>query len=640
MPGLYGAVARGGEKSPSLVLRGMENLLSHQSWYGQATWNEGALGLGALSTHPHFSSRANLADNSQAVLLIEGNALTLDKKSLGDAHCAQKLLAAYGESGRDFVHRLGGQFQLALFDRRDGTLQLINDRNGFAHLFWYLDEEVFLFGPELKTFLAWNRFDRNLNEASFASLLARETPLGTETLFSRVQMLEPASRLTFGPDGVEVERYWRPEPRPEENRTVDDWVEEADTLFQKSFSKRMPDNWQGRVILPLSGGLDSRLLLWQARSQGDRLDLFTHGQDDCTDARLAKEAAAVVDLQHRHHLVHMDPEWAGLNGRRAVWLNDGQLNLRNATLVGISEELEPGPVPFLNGIIGAHMSLGVGGFVRPAEMVSLQDEADLRQRVLTYLGVEPGAVYLPEMMEPARAEKFRGLACEQAWRSFDPYRHIELFGDQKMLHTNYSLGRRMQGTVDVHRFFFHDVLPFVDDELHDLWLRIPLKLRLNNELYKELFRRRMEPLARVPWSHTGLDLFATEAENEASLDRRMKKLIRMTRIRKYSLGLINPRNRDAYTHREVWLRKPGAFRSLMTETLQDVSSGGCQWFDQGLIDSMFRRFDNGRDYLFRPLMQVATVVLWHKLFLGQQHPGFDLQPGDENSGRRSQAGLS
>ncbi len=630
MPGIYGAVSLQPERQPRALAQAMEGLLAHQSWYARLREEHLPLVWGALSTDPCFQADHRHATSLQAALLCEGTALVVDGRPVPADHAAAgTLLQIYLEDGEDFIHRVGGRFQLAVHDRRTGRLHLWNDRLGFAPIFWYRDDRVFLFAPELKAFLAWRHLDRTLDEASFGAFLARECPFGDGTLLQEVKLLEPASHLVLDGSQVRVESYWRPEPAPESPDRRDAWLEEADHLYNRALDKRIPAGWEGRVVLPLSGGLDSRLLLGKARRHGDRLQLHTHGQPDCTDAVLARQAARTLGLEHRHHLLEMDPEWIQQHGRQAVWLNDGMLNLRNASLIGISEALQPGAVPFLNGIIGAHMSLGVGDFINPDEIRPVTDEEDLRRRVWQYLGVDSGAVFLERMMDPEAAGHFHRLAREQAWRSFQPYRHIELFGDQKMLHTNSALGRRMQGTNDMHRHFFHDLLPFVDEELHALFLRIPLSERLDNRLYQEYMRRYLPDLARVPWSHTGQDLFASKEAIRDSIARRMKRLQRNAAIRRYSFGLLKPRNRDAYNHRELWLRGNTGYRRFMKMTLRDVGATGCPWFEQGRVDALFQAFDRGRDYLLRPLMQVATVVLWHDLFLRQEHPAQDLEPRGE-----------
>lgn len=628
MPGIFGAAAAEPRRHPARIAEGMADRLTHQQWYGRLLHRHHGTVIGAVSASPWFSGEHRLAARPEARLLVEGTAFTIDGVPHPDdmPGLSSRLLDLYLESPDAFPARLGGHFNLAVEDSRTGALQLINDRLGFAHLYWYADEEIFLFAPELKAFLCWRGFDRELDEGAFGSLLAGQCPLGTRTLFRRASMLAPASRLTWHQGRVTVERYWRPEPSPELGRSDEEVVEQALALYRRSLDKRIPSAWEGRVVIPLSGGLDSRLLLWMARGHGDRLDLFTHGQAGCTDAVIARQIAGALELEHRHRLVAIDPDWAGEHARLAVWLNDGQLNLRNATLIGISEAVGPEPVPFLNGIIGAFMSLGVGGFVGRDELAPLTDPGRLRRKALAVAGLTRGREALRRVMPGKTADRLLDQAEDQAWEAFEELGHVELFGDRKILFVNGNPGRRMQGTVDVHRYYFHDLLPFVDEELAAFWLSIPLADRLGNRLYHEMYRRRLPDLARVPWSHTGLDLFAPAEAARAAAEAKSRKLHRLRLLSKYSLGRLSISSSELYLHREVWLRRNRVFRGLMKSTLRSVNGTGCPWFDQRRVDRLFRRFDLGGDHHLRMLMQVATVVIWHDQFLGQPS-GFDLEDG-------------
>jgi asparagine synthetase B (glutamine-hydrolysing) len=636
MPGIFGAAAVEARRSPARITAAMSDLLTHQPWYGSLLDTRGAVSLGAVSTSPWFSRTARLAQRPEARLLVDGTAFTIDGTPLPDdsPDLAARLLDLYLEAGDRFPRRLGGHFNLVLQDFRTETVQLLNDRLGFAHLYWYADEQLFLFGPELKAFLAWRGFDRTLDQGAFGSLLAAQCPFGTHTLFSRVSMLAPGSHLTWHRGRVELDRYWRPEPEPREGRSDEELVDQALALYRRSVDKRIPASWRGRVVIPLSGGLDSRLLLWLARGHGDRLDLFTHGQHDCTDAVIARQTAEALGLLPRHRLVTIDPDWAGRHARQAVWLNDGQLNLRNATLIGIDNEVGPEAVPFLNGIIGAYMSLGAGGFVTEDDLRPVTDQALLRQKALAVSGMRHSRQRLRQIIIEDRADQMAEEADEQAWEAFNDFRHVELFGDQKILHINSNPGRRMQGTVDVNKYFFHDLLPFVDEELLAFWLGIPLKDRLDNRLYRELYRRRLPRLARVPWSHTGLDLFADEHAARAAASAKSKRLRRRRLLSKYSWGRISLPSKELYLHREVWLRRNRVFRGMMRDTLRAVNATGCPWFDQKQVHRLFRKFDRGGDHHLPQLLQVATVVIWHDLYLVNGPAGHELV-GLEPAGRQA-----
>ncbi len=626
MPGLFGIIAQQREKSPAAIFERMQTLLRHQPFYGSTSLALPNAAVGIYSTSPWFKPSARLATKNQVTLMIEGTAITIDGTPLANdtADIAPLLLDAYFQYGSEFIHRVGGHFSMAILNAGTGRLEVITDRMGFSHVYWYADHDVFMFGPELKAFLAWEGFDRSIDEGSLAMVLAKECPYGTGTLFKNVRMLAPGTRVVFDHGTTQVSRYWTPEPAPVE-RSTDAILEQALALFQRAIEKRIPSSWQGRVLLPTTGGLDSRLLAWLMRDHGANLELYTHGQPDCTDYVIAHQIAGALNLDQQHRLLPMNPDWAADYAKEAVWLNDGQLNMRNATLIGVSKSVGAEPVPFLNGIIGQHMAVGVGSFVKPADVAPLGDEAELRKRVLGFSGANNAAKLFPLYMKDELIPGMQSAAAEHAWAAYQPLRDIPLFGDQKVIFINQTMGARMQGTVDVHKHFFHDLLPFVDDELMNFWLSIPLEKRLGHTLYKEMYRRHIPDLAKIPWAETGKNLFAPEAEAEASLDKRMKRMERYQKITRYSLGFINPRDRDAYAHREMWLRKNKKFRSLVGDLLHDAGSSGIGYFDQQKVDLLFKGFLRGKNYLFKPVLQVASALLWHEQFIKNPPKGATLQ---------------
>ncbi|MBA4379060.1 MAG: hypothetical protein C0395_10495 [Gemmatimonas sp.] len=627
MPGIFGTVAARPDRDPTPVADAMLDLLRHRDWYRTLLRRDGPRALGATSTSPWFREADRLAETPQALLLVDGTAFTVDGVPLPDdaPGLARRLLDLYLADGDGFIDRVGGHFNLVVADRRDGRVQLLNDKLGFAHLYWYADDEVFLFGPELKAFLAWRGLPRRVDAASAATFLAKECPYGRATLLQGVTMLGPAERVVWDGDAVTVSRRWRAELRPEEGRARDDLLDEAEALYARASAKRLPAGYDGRLVVALSGGLDSRMLLHQVKDRAG-LDLFTHGQPDCSEVAIARKTAEVLGLRDRHRLIEIDPDWAGRHARRAVWLNDGQMNLRNATLIGVSEALGDGPVPFCNGILGPYLSIGTGHFCGEDDLRAIADEDELRRRVLDFSGVAAGSAGFAAIMRPDAAAELQRLAREQVWDAFADWRHAPLFGDQKMLHMHFNLGRRMQASVDVHKFFFHDLLPFVDEDLFDFWLRLPPRAKFENELYLDLYRTRLTALARVPWSRTGHDLFAAEEAVRRTVARRRRLLQLNRRVRRLTRGLVNVRDRHAYTDRPAWLRRDREFRREFDGVLSDVRATGCDWFDQAGVDALRVDLYRGADWHFHALAQVYTMVVWHGQFLRDAPPGRDLAP--------------
>lgn len=626
MPGIYGVAALAPDRDPSDVADAMRDLVTHQDWYHGCADRRGGRVIGAVSTNPAFDGDSHLAARDDVRLLFEGTALTVDGRHVPDAtpDLARRLLDLYLDDGDDFIHRVGGHFNLVIDDGRDGRLQLLNGKLGFSHMYWYLDDEVFLFGPEMKVCLAWRGVDLEVDRASVATFLAEECPYGDHTLLKRAKNLTEASRLVLQDGRVTVERYWHPDFESVEDRSHEDFADEALALYEQAMAKRLPAD-ADRIVLSLSGGLDSRLLLHLVRERGDDLQIYTHGQADCDEYLAARQVTRVLGLEHRHELVEVKPEWYGRHARQAVWLNDGMCNARNAGLIGISEYLGTGPVPFLNGILGPYMAVGSGHYIKQKDLEPVPDEDEMRKRVLNFWGADRGSREFVRYMDEGSAREMRTLALDQIWSAFQDHRRHSIFGNQKMHLMNMNICRRMQTSVDIHKFFFHDLIPLVDDGLFDLYQRIPVKEKLGNPIYMDMYRRHITDLARVPWNRTGHDLFTDPETIARTVKGRLKRLELNKFVRKLSFGRINYRSRATYHDREAWLRRDKVYRDEITGVLGNVAGSGCDFIVQSKVDRLLREFDRGKDWYWHDLMQVYSTLVWHDQFLRTAPRGRDLR---------------
>ncbi len=627
MPGIFGAVALSPDRDSGDIADAMRASITHQDWYWSCTNRREGRVIGAVSANPAFSEATHLAADGGVRLLIEGTALTIDGQHVPDTapDFAQRLLAAYLADGDDFIKRVGGHFNLVIDDGRDGRLLIMNDHLGYEQMYWYLDDQVFLFGPELKVCLAWRGVDLEVDRASVATFLAQECPFGDHTLLRRAKNLMQGSRLELRDGRVKVERYWRPNFEVVEERSHEEIADEALSLYERALAKRLPPDAK-RIVVALSGGLDSRLLLYLVRERGDDLQIFTHGQPDCEEYLIARQVTRKLGLEHRHELVEIRPEWYGEHAQQAVWLNDGMCNARNAGLIGISRQLGVGPDPFLNGIMGPYLSIGSGHYIKPEDIVLIEDEDELRRNVLDFTGTNRGSRAFDLFMEADAAQEMRALAREQIWSTFQEYRVHPNFGIQKMMHLALNTGRRMQMSVDVHKFFFHDLIPLIDTDLFELYQRIPTPDKLQNPIYMDMYRRRITDLARVPWSRTGHDLFADPRDIARTIGRRMKILELNKFIRKLTRGRINPRSRVTYHDREAWLRKNKVYRAEITGVLSNVAASGCDFMVQAKVDWLLAELDKGKDWYFHSLMQIYTMLVWHEQFLRSAPRGRELRP--------------
>ncbi len=631
MPGIYGAIDASGRRDAAALAAGMEGLLRHQAWYGAARCEAPGASLGVLSTSPHFDASGWAAATDQVVAVLDAQGLTLDGRPiLHEPAPAARLAELFLREGAALAPRLGGEFNLAFFDRRRARLDLWGDRFGYAHHYYYQDGDLLLFAPEVKAFLAWPGLDLELDEQAVGLLLSVDALGGGRTLLRRARQLPGGSRLEFEGGRTRLVRYWRPEFAPDDQRSRQSWLDEGLELYRASLRKRMPADGYPRVVVPLSGGLDSRLLLRLALDQQGNLEPVTHGNGYCLDYRVAKGVTAALGLGSRHRLVRIVPEWLADFGALASWLNDGQLSPRNAWLIGIGLEIGPGAVPFLNGILGPYLSMGSGHFFAADDIRPERDEQRLRARLergLDFLGLGDAQREFARFLRPEAARRFLEGARAIAWEAFQPYRHLELICDQLSCCIHLDFGGRVQRTVSANKFFFNDLLPFVDDGLFDLYGRLPPRLKMEHVLYRDMFRERLPELARIAYNRTGADLYAPPAVL-AAIARRRQRAARVRHLAvRLTRGWVNLPNPQVYSSPAAWLRRSRRIREAVLPAVRTAAATRPDWFAGDRIARVLAEFDRGHYYHFGTIIKIYGLMTWHRLFIEGGYRGLDLAAG-------------
>jgi|SaaInlStandDraft_6_1057023.scaffolds.fasta_scaffold14094_2 asparagine synthase (glutamine-hydrolysing) len=122
---------------------------------------------------------------------------------------------------------------------------------------------------------------------------------GSGTLFKNIKQLQSGECLISDSENnsINIVRYYRYTPIQEQGRSDSDWIDELESVMSGVID-RMVERANGRRIkLPLSAGLDSRLLACGLHEYGyDNLETFSYGLPGNWEARGAKEVAKRLNL--------------------------------------------------------------------------------------------------------------------------------------------------------------------------------------------------------------------------------------------------------------------------------------------------------------------------------------------------------
>lgn len=181
--------------------------------------------------------------------------------------------------------RIGGQFVAAI--HRAGRTVLFTDY--FAAFQLFRDTGDRLFSTSMLAAAAALRrlsFDpQGVYEFAF-----NVVPVGDDTVFSELKLLGPEQLIELAPDGVRTARIAKPLPA-EADRTP---LPERIAIHRARIARIVRDHvahFGERVYCPLSGGLDSRLVLAALRAEGVRPHVFVYGSEDDEDVRIARRIA-------------------------------------------------------------------------------------------------------------------------------------------------------------------------------------------------------------------------------------------------------------------------------------------------------------------------------------------------------------
>ncbi len=209
------------------------------------------------------------------------------------------VLRAYRQWGIDAFRKLRGMFALAIWDAQKQTLLLARDPLGIKPLYYYADQQQFIFASELRALLASDLVPRKLSAAGLDSYLANgsvEVPL---TIVEGIKQLLPGHCLEVNRqlDLREVEFAITKTETIDGNR--DDAVARLRSELEESVRLHLVSDVPLGVFL--SGGMDSSALVaLMSRVTAQRPKTFSVVFDEAayTEAPFSRAVAKRFKTDH------------------------------------------------------------------------------------------------------------------------------------------------------------------------------------------------------------------------------------------------------------------------------------------------------------------------------------------------------
>lgn len=443
-------------------------------------------------------------------LFLEGEIFNLDElkgrdRSTENTPGPAALLASYVEQGADFVQRLDGNFTIVIYERKENRLLIFNDRFATKPMYYMEEDGALLFGSEKKSILAVKRDSPAVDGLGLLQVFAHRHNLEGRTFLQGLRCLLPASRLEFSRGRLSLTSYGQVKGNaassiPPARILVEEWA----SLLRKAIERRLAG--KNRVLMSLSGGLDSRAIACAIPRDIRPLWARTRGYPDSREVICATEVAKRLGFTHYRE----DPTAARYSDilPKILWRIEGAVTFVNGiTLPNHALMKEHGD--FILG--GQYGDVSSGAHIYPY-MFLPRSRSSFLERAYRWYRVYSDRSLL-RVFNPEFLLKSSPLLKEAFLSSFQ---RIEAEGNIELYETWDLLERQARmtiGVAPVDSHLFEKVYPFLDREYMSFALGLPTRLRFGQSLYQAMIHHLGPELRDVPNANTGLTLRATVAGN-------------------------------------------------------------------------------------------------------------------------------
>ncbi|MCL2199251.1 MAG: asparagine synthase (glutamine-hydrolyzing) [Defluviitaleaceae bacterium] len=505
------------------------------------------------------------------------------------------LLHLFEEYGEKMLDHLRGMFAFVIYNHETNEIFSARDFFGIKPLYYGIVDGELLFASEIKAFLDYPGFVKEINKTALESYLSFQYSVLDETFFRGIYKLPAAHFMKFKDGKIEIERYWHAEFTPDESLTIDEIEEKVDTIVKNSVEYHQ----RADVVIGslLSGGVDSSYVAAVA----DKVEkTFTVGfdYDGFSEIEHAKNLSAEKGVENVSKIITTDEFWAAMPAIQ-YHMDEPLADPAAIALYFVCKLAREHVKGVLSGEGADELFGGYGIYREPLSLAPITRLPMPLRRALGFLAKKipfniKGKNYFIRASKTVE-ERFIGNA-----NIFSQAERNQILAAPQNTHTTQSITAPYYAKVahtdditkmqylDIHLWLVGDILlkadkmsmanslesrvPFLDKEVFAVAAKIPTRYRMNKQNGKYALRR---------------------AAKRNFRDKREKK----------RLGFPVPTRH--------WLREEKYYNIVREAFQQDFMA---LYFNVEKIMALLTRHKNGKEDNARKIWTIFMFALWHKEF--------------------------
>lgn len=384
--------------------------------------------------------------------------------------------------------RVTGIFAAWNWDGKE--LRLENDRYGLYPIYYYLDNGKIGVSPSIAKLVELAGDDLEFDDEAISVLIRLGWVTGEDTPFSKIRSLPPGSVLTWreGKHSIHTDGIIYSKPiLISRSKAVQTYAE----LFQRSVEKSLPSD--GRMVVPLSGGRDSRHIVFSIVKAGRKPDAcitllhqppFPNG-----DARVAAEICQRLGIEH-NIIEQGDSRFENEVEKNRI---TGYCAQEHGWFMPMVKRLNDDRCSLFDGIGGDVMSAGL---FLDSEKLDMFRKNDLRTVAELIIGTEG---YLNSLLSKKSSKRFhREIALNHLIAELDKH------SDQPNPVGSFYFWNRTRRCIALSPFrllsnITRILTPYLETDLWNFLSSLPAELMLDHRLHSDTISQAFPEYADIAY---------------------------------------------------------------------------------------------------------------------------------------------
>ena len=213
----------------------------------------------------------------------------------------------YQEYGEKCVGYLRGMFAFVIWDDKKKQLFGARDRFGIKPFHYYIDDEKFVWGSEMKSILATDTIKKDISLESLDYYFAYGYTPRNKSIYKQISKLKPGHSFVFKPfdkDKLSIKQYWKVFYNPDHTKSEEYWKEALYETLSEAVKMRMISDVPLGAFL--SGGVDSSTVVALMALNSDKpIKTFSIGfkEEKYNELKYAQIVADKYKTDHHEFIV-------------------------------------------------------------------------------------------------------------------------------------------------------------------------------------------------------------------------------------------------------------------------------------------------------------------------------------------------